>query len=119
VSDGKTKVLTSSALAPPRGPAFSPDSKWVSFLKQDETLRSHVYIMAVTGGPERRITDDDLSFSEGSAVWSGDGRFLAYTIQTGTSGGIASMEGRATNQMRLMALPLRGDCFFQRRPVAH
>jgi tricorn protease len=107
VADGKTRVLTSSTLAPPRGPAFSPDSKWVSFLKQDETLRSHVYVMALKGGPERRITEDDLAFSEGSAVWSGDGRFLAYTIQAGTDGGVASTGGRATSQMKLMALPLR------------
>ena len=52
--------------------------------------------MAVKGGPERRITEDDLAFSEGSAVWSGDGRFLAYTIQAGTDGGVASTGGRAT-----------------------
>ena len=107
VADGKTRVLTSSTLAQPRGLAFSPDSKWVSFSKQDETLRSHVYIMAVTGGPERRITEDDLSFSEGGAVWSGDGRFLAYTVQAGTGGGVASTGGRAADQMKLMALPLR------------
>ena len=107
VADGKTGVLTSSTLAQPRGPAFSPDSKWVSFSKQDETLRNHVYIMAVTGGPERRIAEDDLSFSEGSAVWSGDGRFLAYTVQAGTGGGVASTGGRAADQMKLMALPLR------------
>ena len=107
VADGKTRVLTSSTLAQPWGPAFSPDSKWVSFLKQDETLRNHVYILALKGGPERRITDDDRSFSEGNAVWSGDGRFLAYTIQAGTGGGVASTGGRAANETKLMALPLR------------
>ena len=61
----------------------------------------------MTGGPERRIAEDDLSFSEGSAVWSGDGRFLAYTVQAGTGGGVASTGGRAADQMKLMALPLR------------
>ncbi|MCC6126125.1 MAG: PD40 domain-containing protein [Pirellulales bacterium] len=113
VADGKTRVLASSALGQPRGPAFSPDGKWVSFSKQDETLRQHVYIVAVAGGGapaervERRIAEDDRSFSEGSAVWSGDGRFLAYTVQAGTSSGTASTGGRATNQMKLMALPLQ------------
>jgi tricorn protease len=107
LADGKTRVLTSSNLAQPRGLAFSPDSKWVSFSKQDETLRYHVYIMAVTGGPERRIAEVDRSFSEGGAVWSGDGRFLAYTVQAGTGGGVASAGGRVAEQMRLMALPLR------------
>ncbi len=107
VAAGKTSVLTSSDLAEPRDPAFSPDSKWVSFLKQDETLRGHVYIMPAKGGPERRITEDEASFSEGAAVWSGDGRYLAYTIHAGTSGGVAATEGRAASQMKLMALPLR------------
>ncbi len=107
MADGKTRVLTSSTLAQPRGLAFSPDSKWVSFLKQDETLRRHVYIMAASGGPERRVAEDDLSFGEGGAVWSGDGRFLAYTIEGGLGGNMASTEGRAAEQMKLMALPLR------------
>jgi tricorn protease len=105
--DGKSRVLTSSTLAEPRHPVFSPDSKWVSFTKQDETLRSHVYVMAISGGPERRIAEDDESFSEIGAVWSADGRFLAYTVQAGTGGGIASTGGRATSQMKLMALPLQ------------
>jgi tricorn protease len=107
LADGKSRVLTASALAEPRHPAFSPDGKWVSFTKQDETLRSHVYVMAVTGGPERRIAEGDQSFSEGGAVWTADGRFLAYTVQIGTGSGIASMGGRATNQTKLMALPLQ------------
>jgi tricorn protease len=109
MTDGKSSVLTSSPLAQPRGLAFSPDGRWVSFSKQDETQRNHVYIMAVTGGPERHIADDTLSFSEGSAVWSGDGRYLAYTSSAGTGSGVASTGGRATNQTKLMALPLRAQ----------
>ncbi len=107
VADAKARVLASSPFGSPRGAAFSPDSKWVSFSKQDETLRSHVFIMPVAGGQERRITDDDRSFSEGGAVWSGDGRFLAFTIQAATGGGVASPGGRAGSQMKLMALSLR------------
>jgi tricorn protease len=107
VADAKTRVLASSTLGSPRGAAFSPDSKWVSFSKQDETLRSHVFIMPVAGGPEKRITDDDRSFSEGGAVWSGDGRFLAFTIQAATGGNVASSGGRAGSQTKLMALSLR------------
>jgi tricorn protease len=108
LADAKSRVLTSSTLGTPRGAAFSPDSKWVSYSKQDETLRSHVYIKAVSGsGPERRIAEDDRSFSETNAVWSGDGRFLAFTIQAGTGGGAASRGGMAANQTKLMALSLR------------
>jgi tricorn protease len=109
LADGKSRVLASSPLAQPRGLAFSPDSKWASFAKQDETLRSHVYLVALAGGPERHIADDGLAFSEGGAVWSGDGRYLAYTVSAGTGGGVASTGGRAQNQMKLMALPLRAQ----------
>jgi len=108
-ADGKTSVITSSDLAQPRSPAFSPDGKWVTFTKQDATLRNHVYIAPVSGGEERHITDDSLAFSEGSAVWTADGRYIAYTTSTGTGGGIASTGGRTQIQMQLMALPLRAQ----------
>ncbi len=107
VADGKLGVVTSSDLAQPRLPAFSPDGKWVTFVKQDVTLRSHVYIAPVTGGEERHITDDSLAFSEGSAVWTADGKYIAYTTSAGSGGGIASTGGRSQMQMQLMALPLR------------
>ena len=70
-------------------------------------MRNHVYIAPATGGEERHITDDSLAFSEGSAVWTADGRFIVYTISAGTGGGVASTGGRAQNQMQLMVLPLR------------
>jgi tricorn protease len=109
LADGKTSVITSSDLAQPRSPAFSPDGKWVTFTKQDATLRNHVHIAPVAGGQERHITDDSLAFSEGSAVWTADGKYIAYTISTGTGGGIASTGGRSQIQMQLMALPLRAQ----------
>jgi len=108
-ADGKLSVITSSDLAQPRSPAFSPDGKWVTFSKQDATMRNHVYIAPVAGGEERHITDDSLAFSEGGAVWSADGKYIAYTTSTGTGSGIASTGGRAQIQMQLMALPLRAQ----------
>ena len=109
IPDGKTSVITSSTLSSPRSPSFSPDGKWVTFTKQDATLRNHVYIAPVAGGEERHITDDSLAFSEGSAVWTADGKYIAYTTSSGSGGGIASTSGRAQTQMQLMALPLRAQ----------
>jgi tricorn protease len=108
-ADGKTGVLTSSTISSPRSPAFSPDGKWVTFVKQDATMRNHVYIAPVAGGDERHISDDSLVFSEGSAVWTADGRFIVYTTSAGTGSGVASTGGRAQNQMQLMVLPLRAQ----------
>ena len=79
----------------------------MSFSKQDETLRSHVYIMAVAGGPERRIAEDDRVLQRRQRRLVRRRAFLAYTVQAGTGGGMASTGGRAANQMKLMALPLR------------
>jgi tricorn protease len=109
VADGKTSVVTSSDISAPRSLAFSPDSKWVTFSKQDRTMRNHVYIAPATGGEERHITEDSRAFSEGSAVWTADGRFIAYTTSAGTGGGVASTGGRAQTQMQLMVLPLRAQ----------
>lgn len=108
-ADGKTTVVASSNLAQPRSPAFSPDGKWITFTKQDDTLRSHIYIASVGGAEEHHITDDSLAFSEGSAVWTADGKYIAYTTSLGTGGGIASTGGRAQIQMNLMSLPLRSQ----------
>ncbi len=76
-------------------------------MKNDATGRSHVYVIPAAGGPERHITEDDEAFSETSAVWTGDGRYIAYIVSEGTASGIASTGGRAAAQMRLMVLPLR------------
>jgi len=107
VADGKTSVVTSSDVGRIGSVAVSPDSKWVTFSKQDRTMRSHVYIAPITGGEERHIADDSVTYSENSAVWTGDGRYIVYTSSQGVSGGVASAGGRGGNTMQLWALSLR------------
>jgi tricorn protease len=108
-ADAKTAVLTSTTLGAPRSPEFSPDSKWVSFVKTDATGRSHAYVIPAAGGQERHITDDTEAYSETSAVWTGDGRYIVYIVSAGTGSGIASTGGRAAAQMQLRVLPLRAQ----------
>src|SRR4051812_1797420 len=74
VADAKTAVLSTSDRGRINSVAVSPDSKWISFTKQDATLRSHVYIIAASGGEERRLADDKTVYSETNAVWTADGR---------------------------------------------
>ena len=50
VGDGRTTVVTSTDVGRLGSVAVSPDSQWVSFTKQDRTLRSHVYIAPIAGG---------------------------------------------------------------------
>src|SRR4051812_33118816 len=106
VADGKIAVLSSSERGRVNSVAVSPDSKWVSFTKQDPTLRSHVYIVPAAGGEERRLADDSIVYSETNAVWTADGRYVVFTSAEGFSNGIASQGGIQTT-MELWATSLR------------
>src|SRR6185295_16467343 len=106
VADAKIGVLASSERGRVGSVAVSPDSKWVSFSKQDATLRSHVYVVPIAGGEERHISDDSVIYSETNAVWTADGRYIVFTSAEGFSNGIASQGGIQTT-MELWATPLR------------
>ena len=93
VADGKTAVITSTDLGRLGSVAVSPDSKWVTFSKQDRTVRTHVYIAPITGGEERHISDDSLLYAENNAVWTADGRYIVFTSSEGTNNGIATQGG--------------------------
>ncbi len=107
VADGKTATVTSADVGRIGSVAVSPDSKWVTFSKQDRTMRSHVYIAPITGGEERHISDDSLIYSENSAVWTADGKYIVFVSSSGVSGGVASTGGRGGMSMQLWALSLR------------
>jgi tricorn protease len=106
VADGKTSVISSSDVGRIGSVAVSPDSKWLAISKQDRTLRPHVYILPITGGEERHISDDALLYSESNAVWTADGRYIVFTSAEGTTSGIAS-QGGLSPTMGLWAASLR------------
>lgn len=106
VADGKTSTVTSTDLGRLGSIAVSPDSKWVTFSKQDRTVRSHVYLAPIGGGEERHISDDSLLYSENNAVWTADGRYIVFTSTESTTSGIAS-QGGVNTTMQLWAVSLR------------
>ncbi len=106
VADGKTSVISTSEVGRIGSVSVSPDSKWIAISKQDRTLRSHVYILPITGGEERHISDDALLYSESNAVWTADGRYIVFTSLEGTTTGIAS-QGGLNATMGLWAVSLR------------
>jgi tricorn protease len=108
IADGKTTVISSSTISAPRLGGISPDGKWLTILKQDRTMRTHAYIVPLAGGEERSLVDDSLSFSETSAVWTADGRFIVYISSAGTSSGVASTGG-VQSQAQMMVVPLRAQ----------
>jgi tricorn protease len=105
VADGRTAVISSTEIGRMGSVAVSPDSKWVSFSKQDRTLRPHIYIAPITGGEERHISDDSLLYAENNAVWTADGRYLVFTSIEAASNGIATQGGiNATMDLWVLAL---------------
>ena len=88
LDSGKAVVIASGEASSIQGARFSPDGKWVAFSKLDRDLRPHVYIIAATGGTERRVGNEDLLFSEIHPVWTPDGKrllFLAGLAQAGSA----------------------------------
>ncbi len=106
VAQGDTKVLATGSVIGFGGnaignPAWSPDSKWISYTKEGANLMAHIYLVPADGGTERRLTDAD-SFSDGNAVWSGDGKHIVYI--GGMDSGNIGQAGRANDQIYVATL---------------
>lgn len=74
---GKTEEVAASDAGPIGTPQFSPDGKWISYSKPDALLRSHVFVKALAGGPERRLESKEFLVASG-ARWSPDGKRLVF-----------------------------------------
>jgi TolB protein len=78
---GLTEIRTGSLDRLMDDHGLSPDGKWLAITNTDSINMSQrifkfsVYIVPVTGGEPRRITNGDLSFWHG---WSPDGKTLAF-----------------------------------------
>jgi Tol biopolymer transport system component len=74
VASGKKRSLTH----PPANvvadvePAFSPDGKWIAFLRQLTVSIGDIYVAPSTGGEPRRVTFDDREVRGFS--WTADGK---------------------------------------------
>ncbi|HLW55348.1 MAG TPA: S41 family peptidase [Candidatus Angelobacter sp.] len=88
LESGKAAVIASGEAGNIQGAHFSPDGKWIAYAKLDHDLRPHVYIIAASGGSEKRVGNTDLLFSETSPAWTPDGKrllFLAGLAQAGSA----------------------------------
>ena len=84
VADGKTTVVTSSDVGRIGIVAVSPDSKWVTFSKQDThhaVARLHRADRGRRGASQS--SDDSLLFAENNAVWTADGKYIVFTSSAG------------------------------------
>jgi len=72
-------------------PAFSPDGRWLAFLRAEPAGRPQVVVLPTAGGAPRRLTDQPLGAT--APVWSPDSCRLAYTARVPEQGRYGTAEG--------------------------
>jgi serine/threonine protein kinase len=96
LAGGSPRRLTTDP-APDIAPAWSPDGRWVAFIRGDG-----IYLTAASGGPERRLTTLDAD----TLAWTNDGESLAASAQVST-GGVNSiyLVSLSSGQIRRLTMP--------------
>ena len=61
-------------------PRWSPDDKWLAFVRPDEKDTPQIWVLPIGGGEAHALTD--LPKGAGSPVWSPDGKWIAFTSTT-------------------------------------
>jgi len=92
-------------------PAFSPDGKYVAFIRQNTPITGDIYVVPSTGGEPRRITFDNARYSFDSGIigglaWTSDGSELIFSS---TRGGLPSLWRVAVAGGDPERLPVGGD----------
>lgn len=75
IDGGKTEVVAAGEAGMITGPQFAPDGKWISYAKQDNLLRSRIWIKNLQTGAEKMIVSDEFQVAN-SAKWTPDGKRL-------------------------------------------
>src|SRR5215831_3192522 len=65
-------------------PAFSPDSKFVAFVRENSPITGDIYVVPINGGEPRRVTYDNARhiFSNaivGGVAWTADGKEIIFS----------------------------------------
>ena len=101
VEKGNSEIVASSDAANINSPQFSPDGKFISYAKQDNLLRSQVFVKELANSSEHMITSNDFQVAN-YARWTPDGKRLLVLGGLGIPG-IAST-ARGTTQLYSIAL---------------
>jgi tricorn protease len=77
IDNGKTDTVAYNEVSAISGPAISPDGNWIAYSAQDNDMRSHVYVIAATGGQPHLIGGQEI-FSATGPAWTPDGKKLIF-----------------------------------------
>ena len=97
-------LLDTTGAAPPRpltdghrdsAPAWSPDGRWIAFLRAEKEGKPHLHLLPADTGDARRVTTDEQHpLGAGAPRWSPDSTRLAYTARVPEQGRYGTEEGR-------------------------
>lgn len=74
-----TPVRLTSAQAEDLSPTWSPDGKWIAFLRHSNSDKG-VFVVPAIGGPEQKLysINGTIDWDEPGMSWSPDGKFLLF-----------------------------------------
>ncbi len=80
VTDQSPREVCQARFAVAADLCWSPDSRYLAFIAQDDRLFSNVYIVPAAGGEPRQITFLS-NLDGGNLCWSPDGSFIIFTTE--------------------------------------
>ncbi len=76
----KTKITTPPLnIAGDSSPRLSPDGRWLAFVRSESNVREDVYLVAISGGPPRRIST--RSRRVGGLCWTPDSKAIVMSLE--------------------------------------
>lgn len=102
IETGQASVVAQSESRAISNARFSPDDKWISYVRISRDARPHVYVKPIAGGEEKLIGVDDL-FSARDARWTADGKKLILAAGVFQQG-MASLGRRSSVQLYSVTL---------------
>lgn len=86
-------------------PAWSPDGRWIAFLRRSPALDVELLLISALGGEERRLTalHERLYLDAAQLSWSPDGKWLAFPDRNAEGYGIFALAIETGERRRLTA----------------
>ncbi|WP_304454889.1 S9 family peptidase [Nocardiopsis sp. YSL2] len=88
-------------------PSYSPDGRWIAFLRADGDKRPQIHVLPADGGEPWKVTDHPLG--AGEIAWSPDSTRIAHTARVPEPGRYAGTEPDKERPRRITGLKYRLD----------